>query len=337
MEVNWKKYQRQMMLPGFGQAKQQKLLDAKVLIIGAGGLGCPALLYLAAAGVGQIGIIDFDRVELSNLHRQILFSEMDLGLFKAEVAAQKIRTAYPGIQVDHFNEALNEGNAKTLIEKYDLVLDGSDNFDTRYLVDDICKELNKPWVYGSVSRYECQVCVFNLPFADGRKYSYRDLYPNKPMAGVIENCAEAGVLGTLTGIAACMQANETIKIICGIGLVLNDKLLTFHALQQKFYEIAFGPMLAQEEDTLTSLREALDRTDRQLLGILAARKQIVQRIAQQKQMLGMEIIQTQQWKNSLQKRLQESEAIGLDASFISEIFNKLHIQSIKDQEDYDNK
>ncbi len=231
------KYNRQILLPGFGKEQQQKLFDAKVLVIGAGGLGCPALLYLAAAGVGKLGIVDYDTVDISNLHRQVLYNEKDINKPKAIVAAEKIKQDYPDTEIEIFNCQITNKNALSIISEFDLVIDGSDNFSTRYLVNDACVLLNKPLVYGAVYCYEGQVGVFNLAADDKIKTSYRDLFPIPPEANEIPNCSEAGVLGVLPGIMGTMQANEAIKIITGIGEPLVNKVLTYHSLSNSFYEI----------------------------------------------------------------------------------------------------
>ncbi|MDZ4666977.1 MAG: ThiF family adenylyltransferase [bacterium] len=229
-----------MRLPGFGLVEQKKLFQAKVLVVGAGGLGCPALLYLAAAGVGQLGIVDFDQVEISNLHRQILFNETDLGLLKADIAKQKLAANYPNTSFTSYACKLEASNAQEIMSAYDLVIDGSDNFTTRYLINDTCVALNKPMVYGSVSRYEGQVAVFNFPDEHKQIKNYRDLFPHPPKEGLIQNCAEAGVLGVLTGIIGCLQANEALKIITGLGNTLANKMLSYHSLHNVFYESNFG-------------------------------------------------------------------------------------------------
>lgn len=237
------RYNRQMILPGFGREKQQLLLKAKVLMIGAGGLGCPAMLYLAAAGVGHLGIVDFDRVEISNLHRQVLYNESDIGKPKAEVAAEKIKVYNQHIRVEVFDTRLSTDNALEIIAGYDLVIDGSDNFPTRYIVNDACVLLDIPLIYASIYRFEGQVAVFNLSDANGgsAKTNYRDLFPNPPGEDEIPNCAEAGVLGVLPGIMGSLQANEAIKIITRLGQPLINRLLTFNALTSSFYEFEISP------------------------------------------------------------------------------------------------
>jgi adenylyltransferase/sulfurtransferase len=238
---SYERYQRQIILNEFGEAGQQKLLQSKVLIIGAGGLGCPALQYLAAAGVGHIGIVDNDVVSLTNLHRQVLFSTFDIGYSKAEKAKHSLTRLNPEINIVAYNELLTVQNALTIIEAYDIVIDGTDNFSTRYLINDACVLLNKVLVYGAVSQFEGQVAVFNCRNKNrDHPVNYRDLFPNPLKDNEVLNCAEAGVLGVLPGIIGTMQANETIKLITGIGKPLVNALLTFNALNNRIYEVALS-------------------------------------------------------------------------------------------------
>lgn len=225
------RFARQIALPNFGKKGQEKLQNASVLVVGAGGLGCPALQYLAAAGVGRIGIADGDGVEVSNLHRQILFSENDIGKSKAEQAAAAIQKLNPQAKIEAYPQHLTSRNALEIIDLYDLVLDGSDNFPTRYLVNDACLLAAKPLVFGSVFRFEGQVAVFNLEQADGsRSANYRDIFPAPPPPDLVPDCAIGGVLGVLPGIVGSMMASEAIKILAGIGQPLMGRLLLFDAL-----------------------------------------------------------------------------------------------------------
>ncbi len=225
------RYSRHISIPQFGAEGQQKLSVAKVLIVGAGGLGCPMLSYLTAAGIGVIGIIDDDVVDESNLQRQVLYTTEDIGKSKAEVAAEKLRLANPLITIHVYEERLTAENAIEIFESYDIVADGTDNFPTRYLVNDACVILAKTNVYGSVYRFEGQVSVFNYLQEDGTfSPNYRDLYPEPPEPGSVPNCAEGGVLGVLPGIIGTMQASEIIKIASGVGEPLIGKLLLFDAL-----------------------------------------------------------------------------------------------------------
>ena len=225
------RYNRHLILPGFGISGQEKLKSAKVLVIGAGGLGSPVLLYLTSAGVGEIGIIDFDVVDESNLQRQIVFSQNDVGKPKAEVAAAKLAQQNPHVKFNVYPMRLQNKNALEIISHYDVVVDGSDNFATRYLVNDACVLLNKPLVYGAVYKFEGQVSVFNYNTAGP---TYRCLFPIPPAAGSVANCSEIGVLGILPGIVGTLQATEAIKIITGIGEVLSGKILLIDALRMNF-------------------------------------------------------------------------------------------------------
>jgi len=223
------RYSCQLALPGFNEAKQQLLQNAKVLIVGAGGLGCPSAQYLAAAGVGTIGIADDDVVSLGNLHRQILYTPAEVGKKKAIIAAQKLQQQNQQITIIPIVERVAAENAMQLIRQYDIVVDGTDNFDTRYLLNDTCVLLNKPVVYGAIYQYEGQVSVWNIVNEDDT-YSpnYRDVFPEVD-GSQIPNCAEGGVIPTLAGIIGCMQANEVIKYITGTGELLSGKILIFDA------------------------------------------------------------------------------------------------------------
>ncbi|WP_082048519.1 HesA/MoeB/ThiF family protein [Neotamlana nanhaiensis] len=220
------RYNRHIILPEIRQIGQNKLSKAKVLVIGAGGLGCPILQYLAAAGVGTLGIIDFDVVELSNLQRQVLFGDSSLGKNKALAAKQPLQDLNNDIEIKSYPEALTYQNALQLFEQYDIIVDGSDNFETRYLVNDACIITNKPLVFGAIYKFEGQVSVFN--YQNGP--TYRCLFPNPPQKDAVPNCSEIGVLGVLPGIIGSIQANEVIKIITGIGEVLSGKLFCFNTL-----------------------------------------------------------------------------------------------------------
>ena len=212
------RYSRHLVLKDFGYKNQEKLKQASVLVVGAGGLGSPALLYLAAAGVGKIGIVDFDVVQESNLQRQVLFSTEDIGENKAKAASRHLNKLNPFVTVVSIAEQLTTENALVIIRDYNLVLDGSDNFPTRYLVNDACVLLNKPLVYGSILQYEGQLAVFNVILdSDKRSTNYRDLFPVPPQPHEVPNCEQAGVLGVLPGMLGSMMANEAIKLITGIA------------------------------------------------------------------------------------------------------------------------
>ena len=238
------RYARHLSLPGFGLEAQRRLKNAKVLVVGAGGLGCPILLYLTAAGVGTIGIIDPDRVSLSNLQRQVLFTEEDIGKEKVAVAKARLEALNPHVNILPYPFAIQPVNALDILREFDLVIDGSDNFSTRYLVNDACVLSNKPNVFGSIFRFEGQVSVFNVLREDGsRGPNYRDLFPSPPPPGQIPNCAEAGVLGVLPGIVGAMQANEAIKLITGLGDLLDGRLFVYDAgaVQQQILKIKAQP------------------------------------------------------------------------------------------------
>lgn len=219
------RYSRQIILPEFGAEGQQKLKNSSVMIIGAGGLGVPVLQYLTAAGVGRIGIIDQDNVELSNLHRQVIYTEREVDLPKAQLAKEKMIALNSEIQIDAFERKLTSENAIDLLKNYNLIVDCTDNFPTRYLVNDACVLLDKPLIYGAIFRFEGQVSVFN--YNNGP--NYRDLYPDPPKPGEVPNCEEGGVLGVLPGVIGSLQAIEAVKIIASIGETLSGKLLLFDA------------------------------------------------------------------------------------------------------------
>ncbi len=225
------RYNRHIIIPEFGEESQLKLKAAKVLIIGSGGLGSPALLYLTAAGVGTIGIVDFDVVDDSNLQRQVLFDIHEIGHPKVEAAKRRLEALNPHVQFILHNTHINSGNALEIIKDYDVVADGTDNFPTRYLVNDATLLLDKPNVYGSIFQFEGQVSVFNYVNSKGeRGPNYRDLYPTPPPPGLVPSCAEGGVLGVLPGIIGSLQALEVIKVITGIGDPLSGRFFTFDAL-----------------------------------------------------------------------------------------------------------
>ena len=228
------RYSRHLTMPEVGIDGQRRLKAAHVLCIGAGGLGSPAALYLAAAGVGTIGIVDFDDVDLSNLQRQILHGTKDIGRSKLESARDRLRDANPNIEVELHECRFSSENASELVARYDLVVDGSDNFPTRYLSNDVCVFARRPNIYGSIFRFDGQSSVF-APHLGGP--CYRCLFPEPPAPGTIPNCAEAGVLGVLPGIIGMVQAIEAIKLILGVGEPLIGRLLHFEALKMKFREL----------------------------------------------------------------------------------------------------
>lgn len=249
------RYSCQMALPGFGQKGQQLLQQAKVLIVGAGGLGCPAAQYLAASGIGTLGIADDDTVNISNLHRQLLYTPTDAGKLKVIVATDRLRQQNPDIQIIPHAVKVTSANVKQLFEPYDIIVDGTDNFETRYLLNDAAVILGKPLVYGAIYQYEGQVAVWNIANKDGsRSPNYRDLFPQVD-ATQVPNCAEGGVIPTLAGIIGCMQASEVIKYITRTGELLAGKLLTLDVQTMQSRVIKIGTVT---KTTIIHLPETLD-------------------------------------------------------------------------------
>ena len=252
------RYNRQIILPDFGVEGQEKLKASSVLVIGAGGLGAPNLQYLVAAGVGRIGIVDFDEVSLTNLQRQVLFNTQELGASKAITAAEKLQALNPGIEIDVYEEQISAENAFELISPYDMVVDGSDNLPTRYLVNDACVLLEKTLIYGAIFRFEGQVSVFNELHADGtRGPNYRDIFPTPPPPEMVPSCSEGGVFGVLPGMVGSMQASEAIKILAGLGTSLSGRLLLFDSLDfsMRFLNIRPDPQnpVSGHSPTITQL------------------------------------------------------------------------------------
>lgn len=248
-----RRYSRHIILQEIGGTGQTQLLESKVLLIGAGGLGSPAALYLAAAGVGTLGIVDFDRVDDSNLQRQILHSTKDIGRPKVESAAETLRDLNPDVRVVQHDARLTSENIMEILDGYEVVVDGCDNFPSRYLVNDACVLARKPNVYGSIFRFEGQATVFK-PFESP---CYRCLFPEPPPPGAVPSCQEAGVLGVLPGIIGCVQATEVIKLLLGIGELLVGRLLVYEALDMKFHEYKLNRSpecpLCGDEPTVTEL------------------------------------------------------------------------------------
>jgi len=226
------RYRRHLILPEIGLEGQRALLEARVLLIGAGGLGCPTAQYLAAAGVGTLGIVDFDVVDASNLHRQVLYGTADVGRPKVEVAAERIAAMNPDVVVERHPLRLSSENALGLFAEYDVIVDGTDNFPTRYLTNDACVLLGRPNVHGSIFRFDGQATVFDARHGP----CYRCLYPEPPPPGAVPSCAEGGVLGVLPGLIALIQATETVKIVTGAGEPLYGRLLQYDALRMAFHE-----------------------------------------------------------------------------------------------------
>lgn len=263
----YSRYQRQVSVPEIGTPGQARLRAARVLMIGAGGLGNPALLYLAAAGIGCIGIIDGDTVDQSNLHRQVLFTENDLGALKVEVAATALRARNPYLKVEAHPTPLTPHNAREVIAGYDLILDGSDNFATRYLVNDACEELGKTFIASSILRFEGQLSVYNYlsphaeptasastPTPPRRGPTYRCLFPEPPAAHTVPNCAELGVVGTVPGVLGVLQAHEAIKVLVGFGAPLVGRLLILDLRDMHTREISFSR--SSEEGLHAGIRPA---------------------------------------------------------------------------------
>ncbi len=228
------RYSRHLLLPEIGTAGQEKLKSARVLVLGAGGLGCPVLQYLAAAGIGKIGVLDFDKVDESNLQRQVLYDTQDVSTPKAEAAKQKLSRQNPLIDIESLCERLTIKNALSIFANYDLIVDGTDNFSTRYLVNDACGLLGKPFISGAIFKFSGQVSVFN--FKQGP--TYRCLFPAPPEPGSVPGCSETGVLGVLPGIIGTLMANEAIKLITGTGDLLSGKLLMVDALSLNFQTLS---------------------------------------------------------------------------------------------------
>jgi len=235
------RYNRQLILQGFGEAAQHRLAEARVLVIGAGGLGCPALQYLAAAGIGHIGIADHDTVSLSNLHRQILYGNDDMGHLKVEIAVKRLHQLNPDITLISHPLSVNTSNILNIIKPYDYVFDATDNFTSRYLINDACVLLKTTLIFAAVSGYEGQLAIFNAGERLEDRTNYRDLFPVSPEPGEIANCAEEGVLGVLPGIIGTMAAAEIIKLITGIGDPLINKIRHYHLLSGQQYEMNISP------------------------------------------------------------------------------------------------
>ena len=239
MSEDFARYSCQIALPGFSESAQRLLQQAKVLIVGAGGLGCPAAQYLAAAGIGALGIADFDTISISNLHRQVLYTPQDAGLRKALVICERLQKQNPSIKLIPHQVRITSNNVMNLLQQYDLIVDGTDNFETRYLLNDAAVLSGKPLIYGAIYQFEGQVAVWNVKNSDGTfSPNYRDLFPEVD-ATQVPNCAEGGVIPTLAGIIGCMQANEAIKYVTKTGEVLAGKILMLdtQTLQSRIIKI----------------------------------------------------------------------------------------------------
>ena len=254
------RYSRQTILAEFGEKGQQKLLDASVLVVGAGGLGCPVLQYLAAAGVGTLGVADYDTVSLSNLHRQLLYTTDDVGAPKAVLAAEKLRAINPEITVRVHAVQVTASNACEIFRPYDIIVDGTDNFTTRYLVNDACVLLNKPLVFAGIYKYEGHLAVFNVKNEEGKSCNYRHLFSQPPAPGEAPGCGETGVINVLPGIMGMMQAVEVIKLITGIGTSLAAQLLTYNVLTHRSYIVNIDPYQLPE-GLIPANEESLRKTN----------------------------------------------------------------------------
>lgn len=241
------RYNRHLILDGIGPDGQEKLKQASILVIGAGGLGCPALLYLAAAGIGKIGIIDYDIVDISNLQRQILFATDSVGQNKTAAAKSRLHSLNPHLNFVTFEKRLEAVNALEILQEFDVIIDGSDNFSTRYLVNDACVILNKPFVYGSIFKFEGQLSVFN--YKNGP--TYRCIFPDPPLGGSVPNCSQIGVLGVLPGIIGTQQANEALKIVLENGEPCSGKLLLYNALKTEYTSVK----IVRNEAAIKALRQ----------------------------------------------------------------------------------
>ena len=266
------RYSRHLLLNEVGESGQVRLKEARVAIVGAGGLGSPVLMYLAAAGVGTIGIFDYDTVDRSNLQRQVLYGESDIDRKKVDAASARLRDLNPNVQVVTHIDGLNSENALELLSLYDIVVDGTDNFPTRYLLNDACVILGKPLVYGSIYRFEGQVSVFNHKGGP----TYRDLFPSPPAPNSVPSCAEAGVLGVLPAVVGSIQANEVIKLILDVGKTLSGRLLLYNALDMTFDELTLKRVSERAEITelidyhgFCGLRSVMEETliDGQIMAI----------------------------------------------------------------------
>ncbi|SFT89551.1 adenylyltransferase and sulfurtransferase [Lishizhenia tianjinensis] len=252
------RYNRHLILQGFGEEAQLKLKEARVLVVGAGGLGSPLLSYLCAAGVGNIGIVDFDTVDVSNLQRQTLYKVEDVGSKKTRAAVEHLKAQNPYVNFEVFDLSLQADNIFEVIEDYDIVVDGTDNFPTRYLINDACVLKDKVNVHASINEFTGQLSVFNFLKKDGsRSANYRDIYPQPPAAGEVKSCSEAGVIGVLPGIMGSMQALEVVKVITGIGEVLCEKMMFYNGLTQETFNLSFqkdeNNPLTRKENKQTTL------------------------------------------------------------------------------------
>jgi len=314
------RYSRQLNLKEVGIEGQKKLKNSKVICVGSGGLGSPVLLYLAAAGVGKLGIVDSDKVEESNLHRQIIHSMEWINRPKVESAIYRIKEINPYCNVEVFNESLNTNNALDFLKDFDIICDCTDNFPTRYLINDACVILGKPNIYGSIAGFEGQASVFNLT---EKSPNYRDLLPNPPPRELLPSCAEAGVLGVIPGIIGLIQANEAIKIILNLGEVLDGRILIFNSLSMKFRELTLkkDPNNSQIKD-LINYEDFCSKYD--LKNEIKYIRSKDLKILMQKNIDDLYILDVRENHESKEKNIDHTVSIPL-----SEIINGKAVESIK--------
>lgn len=256
--VNHDRYSRQIKLPGIGSGGQEKLGKARVLVIGAGGLGCPVLQYLAGAGIGHLGIADSDRVEISNLHRQPLYRMEDIGRFKAASALSALQALNPDIEITPYILRITNQNALSILDGYDLIMDGTDNFVSSYVINDACVLLNKPLIYGAVNGFEGQVAFLNIHTGTNHRPNYRDIFPMLPGQGSADSCEDAGTIGIIPGIIGMLMATEAIKWITGNGQLLSEEILLYDGLRQDSYKFKYGRNEAGRQE-LPQTKDAFER------------------------------------------------------------------------------
>ena len=284
------RYQKHLLLPQIGLEGQLKLKNAKVLVVGAGGLGCPVLLYLSAAGVGKIGILDADSVDMSNLQRQVLYRVEDIGNPKATTAVFHLTKMNDSIEYEGFKQNLKPENAETFIKNYDIIVDCTDNFTARYLINDYCVKLNKPFVYGAIHQFEGQVSVFNFKDSDGNLGpTYRCLFPEQPSDLEIPNCATIGVLGILPGMLGMYQANEVIKMITGIGTVLSGQLLMMDLLENTSQKIKVKRRKDAEELIFSAGEKKMQTIDNQEFKYAITVQELHERINKQEDVFLLDV------------------------------------------------
>lgn len=235
------RYTRHIQLTGFGPEKQEMLIHSKVLVVGAGGLGCPVLQNLVAMGVRKIGIVDRDKIELHNLHRQLLYTESDVGSYKTEVARQRLQAMNNSVEIEEFKEFLDNFNAFDIFSKYDLIIDGTDQMHTRFLINDVCLVLDKPWIYGAVGAFEGQVSVFNVKNKAGVATQFRDLFPDPEKMGNVDNCNQRGVLGVLPNLIGHLMVIEAVKLLTKLGEGLVGKILHYNILNNQQHIFTIKP------------------------------------------------------------------------------------------------